>query len=86
MKAIASGRVQGVYFRAFVAGHAERLGISGYARNQADGTVEVVAEGARADLDSLLSEVKRGPPRARVDRVEVTWSEPEGSFTGFRTA
>ena len=62
--ALVHGRVQGVYFRAFVQRHAQALGLSGWARNLPDGaTVEVVAEGSRAALDGLLAscaKVRRG--------------------------
>lgn len=76
--ALARGRVQGVYFRAFVQGHARTLELSGWARNMPDGAVEVVAEGAREPLDRLLAQVRRGPPGARVDAVEERWMPAEG--------
>ena len=65
------GRVQGVGFRWFVLQQARKLGITrGRARNLDDGTVEVVAEGDRAQLDALESELNRGPRSAYVERVE----------------
>ncbi len=77
--ALARGRVQGVYFRAFVQRHAQSLGVSGWARNMPDGdTVEVVAEGPRASLEALLAQVRRGPPGSRVDAVEESWMTAEG--------
>jgi acylphosphatase len=45
--------------------------------------VEVVAEGARARLESLLAELRRGPQLARVDRVNATWMAPTGEYRGF---
>lgn len=78
------GRVQGVYFRAFVAEHARSLGITGWVRNLPDGgTVEVRAEGERAALEKLLAHIKVGPPGARVERVEVEWPPYTRAFTGF---
>ena len=77
--ALVRGRVQGVYFRAFVQQHAQALGLSGWARNLPDGaSVEVVAEGQRASLDELLVHLHRGPPRARVAVVEASWMSATG--------
>ncbi|MBI4330386.1 MAG: acylphosphatase [Chloroflexi bacterium] len=78
------GRVQGVYFRAFVESEAEALGLAGYARNLPDGrSVEVYAEGDREALQKLLVKCRQGPPGARVERVEEEWKETSlgmGSF------
>lgn len=68
---VVSGVVQGVGFRWFVARHARSLGLGGYARNLADGGVEVVACGGEPDAIRKLEELLRaGPAHARVDRVE----------------
>jgi acylphosphatase len=65
------GRVQGVGFRWFVLQQARKLGITrGMARNLGDGSVEVVAEGERAQLDALELDLNRGPRSAHVERVE----------------
>jgi acylphosphatase len=77
------GRVQGVFFRDFVRIHAGRLGLSGYVRNLPDGSVEVRAEGDRADLEKLLEHLKKGPPAARVEEVRVEWSASAGKYLGF---
>lgn len=78
------GRVQGVSFRAFVAAHARALGVTGWVQNLPDGTtVAVVAEGEKAALDKLFSKLRSGPPGARVDGVEVEWSQYTGDFTNF---
>jgi len=84
LQATIYGRVQGVFFRAFVAEHAEKLGLSGYVRNLPWGGVEVVAEGEREKLEKLIGYLKVGPPGARVERVETSWSEYRGDYTGFR--
>ena len=77
--ALVQGRVQGVYFRAFVQRHAAALRLSGWARNMTDGaTVEVVAEGPQAALEQLLEQLRRGPPGARIDVVEKSWLPAEG--------
>jgi acylphosphatase len=82
--AIVHGRVQGVNFRYFVERHADALGLTGYVRNMPDRTgVEVCAEGEREALERLLELLHSGPPRARVDRVDASWSEYSGGFTRF---
>ena len=78
-----TGRVQGVGFREFTRGCAERLGLVGYAMNLRDGRVRVVAEGPREAIDALLRHVERGPGIARVDDVQVSWTAPRGEFTAF---
>lgn len=70
-----TGKVQQVGFRAHTQRQAERLGITGYARNLADGRVEVWAEGDRDGLQALLAWLQHGPTEAKVDEVvtiEVT--------------
>ncbi len=68
-KFLISGKVQGVFFRASTRSEALALDLSGYAKNLADGRVEVVAQGTEAALAELERWLKRGPPRARVDEV-----------------
>ncbi len=84
LKAMVYGRVQGVLFRNFVERHAQELGLTGYVRNMAEGTVEVHAEGAREQLEQLTGFLEQGPPRASVDKVEATWSEYSGKYPDFR--
>ena len=84
LSAIVHGRVQGVFFRAFVKELARRLGVTGFVRNLPDlAKVEIEAEGDRANLEALLEQVEVGPPGARVEKVEVEWSEYQGSFSSF---
>lgn len=64
---LVEGKVQGVFFRASTKAEAERLGLRGYARNLADGRVEVVATGKPKALLALTRWLYRGPPQARVD-------------------
>lgn len=81
--AVVHGRVQGVGFRWFVVRRAGEHGVSGRVRNRPDGSVEVRAEGARAALEALLDDLRSGPPRARVERVDDAWSEGSGRYRGF---
>ena len=84
MRATVYGRVQGVYFRAFVSREAEKLGLTGYVRNLPGGrTVEVQAEGGRSKLEKLIDHLKVGPPGARVEKVETDRSEYTGSYSTF---
>ena len=83
LHAIVHGRVQGVGFRYFVLLRARALGVIGSARNLADGTVEVYAEGDRASLAELERELRRGPHAANVTRVDARWGEARGEARGF---
>jgi acylphosphatase len=83
--AVVHGRVQGVYFRAFVRNHAEALGLNGYVRNLSGGrAIEIRAEGEKTKLDELLNHLNIGPSRAKVEHVDVEWSEYTGRFTDFQ--
>ena len=73
-RAVVSGLVQGVSYRAFAVTEARALGLAGYARNQPDGSVEVVALGPQPALERLLDALRRGPRHARVAGVEVDWN------------
>jgi acylphosphatase len=72
-----SGSVQGVGFRAWVRSAATGLGLDGYVRNLADGSVEVFASGRQIALDKLLSLLESGPPESTVQSVAIDWSEDE---------
>lgn len=72
---IVYGRVQGVFFRASTREQAQRLGLDGYAKNLADGSVEVLACGEDAALDALQRWLHVGSPAARVSRVERTLAD-----------
>jgi acylphosphatase len=77
------GRVQGVGFRWWTRHTALGLGLSGYASNLADGRVEVVAEGPRADCARLLDALRSGRSPGWVDTVVERWSEAKGGHAGF---
>ncbi|MFW0859705.1 MAG: acylphosphatase [Dehalococcoidia bacterium] len=79
------GLVQGVYFRSFVQRQARSIGLTGYVRNLPDGvTVEIQAEGDREKLEELASRLQVGPPEAKIDRIEIGWSEYGDRFGDFR--
>lgn len=83
LQATIRGRVQGVYFRQSTRAEAQRLNVVGWARNEADGTVTVVAEGPEPALQQLLAFLRQGPPGARVDQIETNWSAATGEFVNF---
>lgn len=66
-----TGKVQGVFFRASAQREARRLGVTGHARNHADGSVEVLACGEAAAVAALVEWLRRGPPLAEVAEVRV---------------
>jgi len=75
------GRVQGVAYRASLQAEAQRLGLAGWVRNRRDGSVEAVVSGPDTAVKQLLAWARRGPPLARVDRVDT--SLVDGRFEGF---
>ncbi len=78
-----TGRVQGVGFRWFVKEAARALALTGYVKNEYDGSVEVVAEGPREKLEELLAGLHRGPRGAAVSDATARWSDPSGEFSVF---
>jgi len=81
---VAHGNVQGVFFRDSTRREAERRGVAGWARNCADGTVEVVFEGDAEAVDAMIAFVRGGPGHASVASVDVHEEAPE-DLSGFAT-
>ena len=81
---IVRGRVQGVGFRWFVEREAHILGIAGWVRNNADGSVEVMAQGTREQLSGMRSRLREGPRAARVDGVEESEARTSAGLNSFR--
>ncbi len=86
LRAVITGRVQGVAFRYSVCRRAQQLSLTGWVRNRADGGLDVVAEGDESHLRELLADLKQGPPMAWVQAVKVQWQAPEHDFVGFTIA
>lgn len=84
LTAYVHGMVQGVGFRWWTRSRALELGLTGYAKNLADGRVLVVAEGPRAQLDALLTQLRSGQTAGRVDLVVETFDTARGDLQGFR--
>jgi acylphosphatase len=87
-KCVIGGRVQGVFYRATAARRAQELGISGHARNLADGRVEVLACGEEPAVSAFVSWLWIGSSACKVISVEVidTPVDPSSSRSGFHTA
>lgn len=83
LHATVEGRVQGVGYRAFVEQYAYSLGLTGWVRNRWDGSVEILAEGERQDLEKLLAALYRGPRAANVSNVQLEWQPGTGEFGRF---
>lgn len=66
-----TGKVQGVGFRFSTVRRAHELGVTGWVRNEEDGSVEAVLQGSADQIDQMLSWLQYGPPSARVDNVDV---------------
>lgn len=70
---LVSGKVQGVFYRDYVAKHARHLALTGYVKNTQNFMVEIVAQGYKENLEKFLEHVRKGPFLARVSRVDVEW-------------
>lgn len=80
---IIEGKVQGVWFRAWVQEEAGRRGLLGWVRNRRDGSVEAVLEGPPADVEAMISACWDGPSAARVQAVRVDPIPSEPPLDGF---
>ena len=79
-----AGRVQGVSFRAWTRDEAERLGLDGWVRNEVDGSVTALLDGARANVDAMIERLHQGPPTAAVSSVTVEELDSAEVAAGFR--
>ena len=83
VRCVVKGKVQGVFYRDFVAKHARHLALTGYVRNMSNFTVEIVAQGYRDKLEKFLEHTRKGPFLARVSDMEVERREPSKEFKSF---
>lgn len=82
-RVIISGRVQGVFFRMTTKKTADRLGITGWVKNRADGTVEALFQGDTESVDHMLAWCKKGPPLSKVTDVALTYEKCAQGFESF---
>jgi len=80
---IVEGLVQGVGYRAFAKRVADKLGLKGYAENLPDGTVKIIVEGEKDQIEDFIEECRRGPPLSEVENLEVKWEQYKGEFDSF---
>jgi acylphosphatase len=81
---LVGGRVQGVFFRSETQDEAVRQNVTGWIRNLPDGRVEAVFEGEKENVGKMIEFCRRGPPWARVAKVEVHWENFTGEFESFK--
>jgi acylphosphatase len=75
------GRVQGVFFRESMCRKARELGVTGWVRNAADGSVQAMVQGTPEAVAAMLAWAQTGPGRARVERAEIT--DGHGDYASF---
>lgn len=80
---IISGDVIGVGFRSWARRQAQDLNLVGWVTNRADDTVELVADGPKEKLESLIRLCRVGPDVAEVSDIKIDWEEPKGEFLSF---
>lgn len=78
-----SGRVQGVGFRMTAADIAQRCNVTGFVRNESDGSVYLEAEGPKRNLEALLAQVYASHLGGLIREAHPRWSEPTGQYTLF---
>ncbi len=78
-----SGRVQGVFFRAFTAERAKELGLTGWVKNLPDGRVEAIFEGEEDKIKEMIARCREGPPHSIVRDVDVRFEKPTGEYQSF---
>ncbi|KKU86732.1 MAG: hypothetical protein A2667_02190 [Candidatus Wildermuthbacteria bacterium RIFCSPHIGHO2_01_FULL_47_27] len=77
------GKVQGVFFRHYVSQTARELGLVGWVKNDLDGTVVIAAEGAEDKLKKFIMRCRKGPPNAKVEKIESAWQKYSEEFNDF---
>ena len=77
------GEVQGVFLRRSAKMQADKLGVVGLVRNRRDGSVEIIAQGPKSKVSAFIKWCKKGPPFAKVEKVEVEWKKNLEDFEEF---
>ncbi len=83
LHATVSGKVQGVYFRAWVFDQAQSLGLKGWVRNLQDGQVEILAQGDEEGMAALKERLPQGSPLSRVESVKADFIDYDKAYTSF---
>jgi acylphosphatase len=82
-EAIFKGKVQGVHFRDYTRRFARRRAVKGWVMNLPDGTVEATFEGERENIEEVIRMLREEHPFARVDKIDLTWSECRDQYDRF---
>ncbi|MEM0043627.1 MAG: acylphosphatase [Sulfolobales archaeon] len=80
------GIVQRVGFRYWIYRNVRRLRVTGFVKNEPEGSVLIVAEGPKTDLEKVIELAREGPPEAVVEDISVSWEEYRGEFKEFSIA
>ena len=80
---VVTGRVQNVFYRDWLVGEASALGLDGWVRNRADGSVEAVVAGAPEMVEAIVAKAREGSPAARVADVAISEDAPAEVLIGF---
>jgi acylphosphatase len=83
VKFVISGTVQGVFFRQFCKGEADKLELRGYVRNLESGNVEVLVEGEKDNIEEMYKILKKGPPHAQIREIKPEEKKWSGEFKDF---
>ena len=81
---VVQGTVQGVFFRQFVKENADKLGVVGFVRNLENNDVEIIAEGEKEKIDSLIGAVQKGPEHSQIRNVKAEERKWSDSFKDFQ--
>lgn len=81
---VITGYVQGVGYRQFVRTHARQLGLTGWVQNLPDGSVEVMVQGDKKDIEDLIQECRKGPFLAQVKDIKIEWQDIINRFSDFQ--
>ncbi|MBG0777140.1 MAG: acylphosphatase [Desulfovibrionaceae bacterium] len=84
MQYLISGKVQGVFLRAWIQERATQLGLVGWVRNVADGKLEVLAQGADEALEKFKHQLRGGTELSRVENVEAKWLDYDKDYDSFQ--
>ena len=84
LHAIVKGKVQNVFFRDTTKKYADKIGLKGGVRNLSDGSVEIIAEGTKSQLENLLKNLQENPGRGHVDHIEKSFKPAGNKYKDFQ--
>lgn len=78
------GRVQGVGFRYFTKTNAQKIGLTGWVKNRADGRVEAIFEGPKEEVLTMIEQCQKGPRASEVNNIDLKWEEVDSTINSFQ--